>query len=268
LKSPIASVVVRSLSSAPTSSIFHKPLLIGRMRPVNFPEFVINAIPFGPGDKVNIEAFAARVNTAFLPKLQGARASITVAEDLPAAFDLFRRIQKRTGKNLAAASGNWHAAVWAAIRAGWRLGFSACHTASLSDLGAHAAFTRFAAEAAPLKAAEQLHEQIRQARAASKLAGAFEFDPAFGAISPGEFSGSLEYLKTSGHAAQFATLPLALADLEGLADIARRNQVTLSFRYAGESGEVVAAVARAAAGRVNFYAAGPAEAGFLAENLL
>src|SRR5262245_51261109 len=39
-----------ALGSAPTSSIFHNALLIGRTRRLNGPEFVINAIPFGPGD--------------------------------------------------------------------------------------------------------------------------------------------------------------------------------------------------------------------------
>ena len=37
-----------ALAAAPTSSIYYKPLLIGRMRRPNGSEMVINAIPFGP----------------------------------------------------------------------------------------------------------------------------------------------------------------------------------------------------------------------------
>jgi len=45
----------------------------------------------------------------------------------PAALEAFGALLKRTGKNLAALGGGaeaWHAAVWAAIRAGWREGYS------------------------------------------------------------------------------------------------------------------------------------------------
>jgi hypothetical protein len=257
-----------AIATAPTSSVFHKPLLIGRMRPVNSPEFVINAIPFAAGDRENIEKFAARVDTAFLPKPQGARASITVAQDLPGAFELFRRIQRRTGKNLAAASGDWHGAVWSAIRAGWRGGFSACHEVAAGALGDRAAFTRYAAAAASPAEAAQLHEQIRQARAAQKLAGAFEFDAELGALTATEFAVALDFLKTSGHAAHLTTVPLAAGELEEYAAIARRLQVTLSFRYAGEPAEVVAAAARATGGRVNFYAADARDAEFVVEHIL
>ena len=93
-------------AAAPTSSIYHKPLLIGRMRRPNGSEMVINAIPFGPGDRRNVETFAARINSAFYPQPQGARTTITVEQDYPAAFDIFRAIQKRTGKNFAALSGD------------------------------------------------------------------------------------------------------------------------------------------------------------------
>ena len=113
-----------ALAAAPTSSIYYKPLLIGRMRRPNGSEMVINAIPFGPPTRQNVETFAARINSAFYPQPQGARTTITVEEDYPAAFDTFRAIQKRTGKNFAALSGDYHAAMWAAIRAGWRSGYT------------------------------------------------------------------------------------------------------------------------------------------------
>ena len=57
-----------ALAAAPTSSIYYKPLLIGRMRRLNGPEMVINAIPFGPRVHQSVETFAARINLVFYPK--------------------------------------------------------------------------------------------------------------------------------------------------------------------------------------------------------
>jgi hypothetical protein len=120
-------------ATAPTSSIFYKPLLIGRMRRPNGPEIVINAVPFGPSDHENLEKFVSQIGAAFLPRPQGLRPAIAVSSDLPAAFDAFRAILKRSGKNLAATAANpaasgrdfYYAGLCAAIRAGWREGYSA-----------------------------------------------------------------------------------------------------------------------------------------------
>ena len=134
-----------ALAAAPTSSIYYKPLLIGRMRRPNGSEMVINAIPFGPRDHRNVETFAARVNSAFYPQPQGARTTITVEEDYPAAFDTFRAIQKRTGKNFAAFAGDYHAAMCAAIRAGWRFGYTAAtELGTGTDLNGRERFSRYA----------------------------------------------------------------------------------------------------------------------------
>ncbi|HTS32019.1 MAG TPA: hypothetical protein VMH81_39380 [Bryobacteraceae bacterium] len=133
-------------STAPTSSIFYKPLLIGRLRRANGPEMVINAIPFGPSDSDQVEKFCAHINTAFQPRPQGLRAAITAGGDdpataLPAALDAYRAISKRTGKNLAslgmaaggAAREFYAAAVWATIRAGWREGYNSSLELDLSS---------------------------------------------------------------------------------------------------------------------------------------
>ena len=40
-----------ALGTAPTSSIYYRPLLIGRMRRPRGTEMVVNAIPFGTGDR-------------------------------------------------------------------------------------------------------------------------------------------------------------------------------------------------------------------------
>ena len=120
-------------ATAPTSSIFYKPLLIGRMRRPNGPEIVVNSVPFGPSDHENLEKFVAQIGAAFLPRPQGLRPAIAVSGALPAAFDAFRTILKRSGKNLAATAANpaapsrdfYYAGLCAAIRAGWREGYSA-----------------------------------------------------------------------------------------------------------------------------------------------
>jgi hypothetical protein len=120
-------------ATAPTSSIFYKPLLIGRMRRPNGPEIVVNAVPFGPSDCENLEKFVSGIGTAFLPRPQGLRPAIAVSSGLAAAFDAFRAILKRSGKNLAATVANpavsgrdfYYAGLWTAIRAGWSEGYSA-----------------------------------------------------------------------------------------------------------------------------------------------
>src|SRR5262249_52871999 len=95
-----------ALASSPASAIFPKALLIGRMRRVGGPEMVVNASPFSPEDRENVSKFATEINQAFLPRPQAAQPAIAVGNrhpeiSLPAAFDAFRTILKRTGRNLA-----------------------------------------------------------------------------------------------------------------------------------------------------------------------
>jgi len=155
-----------ALASAPTSSVFHKPLLIGRVRRSSGPEAVVNAIPFGPADADALEKYVSRVDGAFLPRPQGQRAALVAAPSRPesgmdAAFDAFRRILKRTGRNVAAietAPRAYDVALRAAIRAGWRDGYSAgvsirAGEASREAVRQAARFTRFRIDAAGLMAA-------------------------------------------------------------------------------------------------------------------
>jgi hypothetical protein len=122
-----------ALANAPTSSLFAKPLLVGRMPRPGGPEMVINCLRFGPGERENIRKFAASTDPRLLPQPLGPRPAIVVestqpAADFPVAFEAFRAVLKRTGKNLAAFSGGhpdtYSTALWAAIRAGWRDGYS------------------------------------------------------------------------------------------------------------------------------------------------
>jgi hypothetical protein len=153
-------------AAAPTSAIFPKPLLIGRMRQANGPEMILNAIPFGPADQENIERFAAEIDQAFLPRAQASRPAV-VAGATPAAFEAFRRIFKSSRKNIAAIEAQpgesprsfYYAGIWAAIRSGWREGYTAgvslaVDTAdgdSLRDTIAEAApLTRFAVNVSSL----------------------------------------------------------------------------------------------------------------------
>ena len=266
------------LGNAPTSSTFHNPLLIGRIQRMNGPEFVINATPFGAADHAHIESFAANIDTAFLPRPQGSRASITVAADAPGAFHIFRTIYKRAGKNLAAISAGYHAGLWSAIRAGWRQEYSAVAAIAMDtateSVRETLAFTRFTVDVSglprlepALKTAEYVHEQIRQARAVLKAGGGFEFEVGLGEITPEDLQWSLEWLKAQGHPPQFVTV-CGTGDLEGLAAVARQQKVTLSFRYGGEGGKVVEEIARATEGRLNYHVSTPAEAEFIAEYLI
>lgn len=150
-------------AAAPISSLFPKPLLIGRMRPGGGREIVVNAIPFDSSSHDHIRTFAEKVDRAFLPRPQGAHPAISAGNrhpeiSLPATFEAFRTIYKTLGINLASTSqlsatremttdaalieregedplapGHtrgaiqhlYHAGLWAAIRAGWREGYNA-----------------------------------------------------------------------------------------------------------------------------------------------
>ena len=267
-----------ALAAAPTSSIYYKPLLIGRMRRPNGPEIVINAMPFGPGDRQNVETFAARINPAFYPQPQGARTTVTVERDYPAAFDTFHAIQKRTGKNFAALAGDYHAAMCAAIRAGWRSAYTVA--TDLGEVGQalpaanREGFSRYAvavpAGAEGLDEAEKVYHQIRNARAAMKIARGFDLElDAANPLTPQFLRSALDYMKQRGHLPQLVCPgPVAENDLDEMAAIARFFQITLSFRYRGEPAETVRAIAKAMAGRLDYRVGNPAEAEFVVENLL
>jgi hypothetical protein len=124
---------------------------------------VVDATPFSSGDWDAVRTFASEIDRVFLPRPQGALPAIAVGNrhpevSLPAAFAAFREILTRTGRNLAStvqlsatremttdealaardgetptAAGHtrvsirhlYHAGLWAAIRAGWREGYTA-----------------------------------------------------------------------------------------------------------------------------------------------
>ncbi|MCC6590936.1 MAG: hypothetical protein IT168_29875 [Bryobacterales bacterium] len=150
-------------ASAPSSALFPNAMLIGRMRPGGGREVVVNAIPFSSTDADAIRTFVQQVDPAFLPRPQGTQPAVAVGNrhpeiSLPAAFDAFSRLLKSTGVNYAStvqlsatremttpeaiaardgenptAQGHTRVSIphlyatglWAAIRAGWREGYSA-----------------------------------------------------------------------------------------------------------------------------------------------
>jgi hypothetical protein len=126
-------------------------------------EGIRESIPFGSTDREAVARFARDVNPAFLPRPQGDLPAIATGNrhpeiSLPAAFGAFRAIFEKSGRNLAStvqlsatremttedaiavrdgetptAAGHtrvsirhlYHAGLWAAIRAGWREGYTA-----------------------------------------------------------------------------------------------------------------------------------------------
>jgi hypothetical protein len=270
-----------ALATAPTSSIFYKPLLIGRTRRANGPEMVINAIPFGPSQVDELEKFAGHINAAFLPRPQGTRTAIA-APPSPAAFDAFRTILKRTGKNLAAICvpaespirDAYAAGLWAAIRAGWREGYTAgieipVGAESLDSakdaIRQAAAFSAFTIDASSI-VIEQLHEFIRQTRSVQKAGKSFDLEVSFEganrATTADDLASCLAGLRDHGHAPQLVSPHLAetaqvVRQLEELGPMARQFQCTLSIRGRADFDEnILRQIARATAGRLHYKLTG------------
>ncbi len=152
-----------SSASSPSSGLFPKAMLIGRMRPGGGPEVVVSAVPFSSYDHEHIRTFVREVDRDFLPRPQGSSPAIAAGNrhpeiSLPAVFEACRTIYRTYGVNMAStaqlsatreattdaaieardgenptAAGHtrvsirhlYHAGLWAAIRAGWRLGYNA-----------------------------------------------------------------------------------------------------------------------------------------------
>ncbi|MCC6538731.1 MAG: hypothetical protein IT162_14340 [Bryobacterales bacterium] len=125
-----------ALASAPASALYPKSLLIGRMRPGGGREVVVNAIDFGPGDAAALETYTQKIDRTFLPRPQASAPALTVVPADPEkesgpAFEAFRLLQRSLGANVASfaarpglSARTMSAATWAAIRAGWREGYS------------------------------------------------------------------------------------------------------------------------------------------------
>jgi hypothetical protein len=185
------SILLRvALASSPSSGLFPKAVLIGRMRTVSGREVVVNAARFGPADHDNLGTFAERVDTSFLPRPQGGLPAIAVqcadpVAALPVAFQAFRAVLKRVGVNVAAVhTGNdyenfYYAALWAAIRSGWREGYTiGAEIDASTDVSALAAYTKFTvlANSRSIEEVEGMYDSILQVKAARTSWRKFDFE--------------------------------------------------------------------------------------------
>jgi hypothetical protein len=200
-------------ASAPSSPLFANPMLIGRMRPGGGAEMVINAIPFGPSNQAEVEVYARRLGSVFLPRAHGLLPSVRVmtrepAVSAPAAFRAFRTILKTTGRNLAGfgleprANPFW-ALVWAAIRSGYRDGYTVG--------GAHCEETArlFSCFSVPPAEIGDVARQLRSIRPGEPL----DMEADLSACGAGELQAALEGIRAAGVSIQSVRLPAELAEL-------------------------------------------------------
>jgi len=153
------------LSKAPPAGRgrFGAPILSQRIRTARGGEIELSAFRFASADHLNIRTFAEQVAPVFLPRPQRALPAVAVGNrhpevSLPAAFEAFGTIMNRIGANMAStvqlsatremtteealaardgenpmAAGHtrvsirhlYHTGLWAAIRSGWREGYTA-----------------------------------------------------------------------------------------------------------------------------------------------
>lgn len=280
-------------ANAPTSSLFRKPLLIGRMPRAGGPEMVINCLPFGPGDREAIGKFAAETDSRLLPRPSGTRRAIVVETalpevELPVALEAFRALAKRGGKGLAGFEGGagvYACSVWAAIRAGWREGYSVGTTIVFDgDLERareaarrSAACSRFSAAVGSairpdgpeaeerfgpaLEAAAAIAGYIRETRSALNAGRSFDFEIDLQGCgqptSAADLRFCLEWMKARGVAVQLAAPEMGGSgtgeSLVQLAEVARGFGCTLSLASrAGHDGATLAAMGQATLGRVSY----------------
>ncbi len=247
-----------ALATAPTSSVFDKALLIGRVRSAMGLEILINALPFGPCDTVNIDKFLAKIEPS-VPVVTGS-ATTLFATDPEAGFEAFRSILKSTRKNVAGIAAPYHTAVWAAIRAGWRHGYGAAVELRVSDeisfqtaretIRQFPSYSRFIVSAS-LPDIQRLSAHIRQARSSAKVTRPFELGISLGdrSTTPEELALCLQTLKDAGHPAQVAAVKLEPAQIAGVAAVARRFNCILSVAAADQSADDLRRLASEPPGR-------------------
>ena len=261
-----------ALASAPSSALFPHAVLIGRIRPDGGSETVVNAIPFGPGDGPAIRTFAEKVDRDFLPRPRGAQSSLTIRTRtpetvLPAAFQACRTIQKSREIGFPAVEGAYEAALWAAIRAGWRQGFAAAsETIALSSGFAGLESARAAVDAAPgatrysvqadagqLDEVERIYSYILKLKSAADSWRNFDFELVLGRVTPDALHTALAHLKSRGCPAQLAEVDAGVDAIEDLASAAREANAILSLRWnRGVTDADLGRIGKATHGRLNY----------------
>jgi len=238
-------------SSTPSSGLFPKAILIGRLR-VGAQETVINAVPFGPNDRDRIHTFAWQVTPPLLPKVQGAKSTLSVTVQ-PGVFDHFRAIAKPLGLNVACVSGNLETILWEAARSGWREGYAA-ESADIAVAG----FSRYL-----LPYGEDLNsrlESIARGRVALKLGRMFDWELQLDdSMSPEAAEGILEECKATGKPAQYVSFisglaPWKAALAEDWLALARRQNFGFSFSGLDDDLAALSETVRTLGGRFNYRA--------------
>lgn len=235
-------------SSTPSSGLFPKAILIGRLR-VGPQETVINAVPFGPSDSERLRTFAWEVAPALLPKVQGPKATISVPVQ-PGVFDQFRAIAKPMGLNVACVSGDLDTILWEAVRSGWRDGYSAETTDP--DV---AGFSRYI-----LPHSAELTgklEAIARARVPLKLGRMFDWELQLDdTVSIEDAERLLEEPRAAGKPAQYISLASGQPpSREEWLAMARRQNVAFSFSGMDADAAKLSETARLLGGRFNYRAA-------------
>lgn len=208
LASGSAEPLLLHLAPATGSSggLLPNPLLVGRMRPGGGREILMNASPFGPGDHQSISLYAESVGRCFLPRPHGAMPALRVeltepARVAPAAFQAFRAISRHSGRNVAAIQLEGHAepfweTVWAAIRSGYRDGYTAGGPLAPDTAALFTFFTT------TVEAASELAETLLAARGGA----AYDLEIDLTAAPVSELQAALDGLRANGHAARSALI--------------------------------------------------------------
>jgi hypothetical protein len=246
--------------STPSSGLFPKAILIGRLR-VGPQETVINAVPFGPRDRDRIWTYAAQVNPAFLPKPQGAKATLSVPVQ-PGVFEHFRTIAKPMGLNVACVSGDLEMILWEASRSGWRDGYSA-ESADPAIIG----YSRYIVPYSDDLTGKL--EQIARARVPLKLGRMFDWELQLeDSVSIEEAERRLEECKGAGKSPQYVGFAGGNAP-SGDDWLALSKRQNFAFSFSGLDGDLAALAdtARRLGGRFNYRAGASANPQELASAL-
>jgi hypothetical protein len=233
--------------STPSSGLFPKAILIGRMR-VGPQETVINAVPFGPGDAERIRTFAWQVTPALLPKPQGIKPTLSLPV-VAGVFEQFRAIAKPMGLNVACVSGPLDQILWEAARSGWRDGY--CAESTDTNIPGYSRYML------PYSAdlLSKL-EALARARVPLKLGRTFDWELQLDdGATPEDAERMLEECRSAAKPAQFISFASgkAPAGEEWLA-MSRRQNVGFSFSGLDDNPTGLSETARTFVGRFNYRA--------------
>ena len=240
-----------ALASSPSSGLFPKAMLIGRMRTDVGPEVVVNAIPFNHSNRENIRTFAERVDPEFLPSPQGASPTISVEHD---AFETYRGILRSKGMNLAAIAvkdeASLDAVLWAAIRAGWREGYTVETEHMVPNC------TKYTVAPVWPCPWERLADLYNAIQVSSKRH--FDFEVSFAndraVTTPQQLAACLQFLKSQGKPAQ-SVIPRyeTIEQLAALSTAARQSGALLTIVSTGLMRlDILEQIGQATGGRVNY----------------